>query len=180
MASLDLLLVLALKEESQGLFEAAGFQPFYCGVGAIKASHSLTSRIAAHKPKHVINLGTAGSRIHSPNSLVECRQFIQRVPHDFMPLKAKIINVEPITSLTQVLCGSADFIEKSEPVIPCDIFDMEAYALAYVCQQMQTKFTAIKYISDQSSADVILDWKKNVVAASGILLACYRDLITKM
>ncbi|MBC7741188.1 MAG: hypothetical protein H7061_03265 [Bdellovibrionaceae bacterium] len=177
MASLDVLLVMALKEESQGQFEAAGLNPFYCGMGAAQAAHYLTRWIFEHQPKQIINLGTAGSRLISTGSLVECTSFIQRVPHSFLPLPSTAIEVKPMTKLKAVRCGSADFVEPDVPITKCEIFDMESYAMAFVCQRMNVKFNAVKYISDQSNKNTMQDWKKNLKLSAAELLSCYREII---
>jgi adenosylhomocysteine nucleosidase len=179
MASLDILVVLALKEESQGLFEEAGIKPLYCGVGPIKAAHFLTRWIAEHRPKRIINFGTAGSRKFEQGTLVECAQFIQRVPPGFSPLSSKVLKVESITHNPPVICGSADFIESAEPVTNCDVFDMEAYAMAFVCQSMQVKFNSIKFISDHSNENTVRDWKNNLNKSAQALVACYQEINAK-
>ena len=91
MASLDVLLVMALKEESQGLFEATGITPLYTGVGLVKTTYKLQQWIAGHQPKHIINLGTVGSKKIAKGTLVECTSFIQRAPHAFLQINSKII-----------------------------------------------------------------------------------------
>ncbi len=178
MASLDVLLVMALKEESQGLFEADGIKPFYCGLGQVKATYHLTQWVKEYKPKHVINLGTVGSHRFSQGELVECTSFIQRVPHEHLQIKSKVIKAEPITKLPQVICGTGDFVEKASPITPCDVFDMEAFALAYVCQQQNVKFNSIKAVSDRSDENIIHDWQKSLHMNAQLLLQSYREMTT--
>ncbi len=179
MASLDVLLVMALKEESQGLFEAAGINPNYLGVGLVKTTFKLQQLLQQHKPRRVINLGTAGSRTIKPGSLVECTSFIQRVPHEFLPLSSKVIHVEAKTTLPPVLCGSGDFIETKEPITHCDVYDMEAYAIAFVCEQMKISFSSIKFVTDISDKNLIHDWKKSLHISASSLLKTYNEMTTK-
>ena len=75
--------------------------------------------------------------------------------------------------------GSADFIEKAEPLTPCDVFDMEAYAMAFVCEQMNIRFNSIKFVTDNSDENLIHDWKKSLHISAEALLACYREMTTK-
>ena len=180
MASLDVLLVMALEQESMGLFEAAGMTPFYCGVGLVKASYNLTHLMTQQKPKHIINLGTAGSRQHTQGQLVECTSFIQRHPKGFLHPSTKKFKVEALTALPQATCGSSDFIEFEEPSDPCEVFDMEAYALAFVCNQQNIKFNSIKFVTDSSDENIIHDWQKNLQVAAPLLLEIYHEITTKI
>ncbi len=193
----DLMILMALKQESKGLFESEGIKIYYTGVGKVKATYSAVKLIEIHKPKWVLNLGTAGSKRWPVGTLVECTEFVQRdgmfAPTQFAqgntlidptqliqratPLfPQKTYKSTAISNLPQVTCGTADFVEFGEPKLACDIFDMEAYALAYVCDQQKIKFNAIKYITDSSDKNVLSDWTKNLEAASKALLAQFKKL----
>ena len=185
----DYLIFMALKQESQGLFEAEGIKVYYTGVGKIKATYSAVKLIEIHKPKWVLNFGTAGSKHLPVGHLVECSQFVQRdtmfslfpsESSDALRFPQKIYKTSAISDLPQVTCGTADFIdyedskaksESRDSKPTCDIFDMEAYALAYVCDQQKVKFNSIKYITDSSDKTVLNDWTQNLQAASKALLA---------
>ncbi len=170
------LVVMALKVESQGLFEADGYSPLYCGVGAVKATYHLTKRIHDHKPQRVINLGTAGSHVYKKGDLVECISFIQRRPHDFMRTNTEILSSKAITELPPAVCGSADFVESTRPLTECDIFDMEAYALAYVCKKMNVGFHSFKYVTDSSNENLIQDWQTQLLQSAETLLGQLRKM----
>ncbi len=47
-----------------------------------------------------------------------------------------------------------------------DIMDMEAYAIATVCEKYKVPFYCVKYISDRSGADVVQEWKSHLQRAS--------------
>lgn len=170
----DLMILMALKQESQGLFEGEGIKVYYTGVGKVKATYAAVKLIELHKPKWVLNLGTAGSKRFSVGQLVECTQFVQRDTADLFP--QKIYKTTAITDLPEAICGTADFVEFAEPRVACDIFDMEAYALAYVCDQQKIKFNSIKYITDSSDKNVLADWSKNIEAAGKALLAQFKKI----
>lgn len=171
------LLMMALKQESQNVFETNNVQPHYCGVGLLKAAFNAHKLILEHKPNWVINLGTAGSHNFKQGSLVECTSFVQRYPNNLFPLKSKILKTAPISKLPQVICGSADFIETSQPLVQCDVMDMEAYALAYVCEQLGVKFNSIKYVSDNSDANLSSQWHSNLQDAALKLFNEYQKII---
>ncbi len=168
------LIVLALQQESQGHFEKAGFTPLYCGVGSIRATYNLTAyltKLIRHeKFLRVLNLGTAGSLKFKTGDIVECTSFIRREATNFLARPTQIFHTSNLTDLPQVICGSADFVEKQKPFTECDIFDMEAYALAYVCAQFKIPFHSIKFISDASNENTLIDWKKNLTQSAEQLL----------
>ncbi len=167
---------MALPQESQGLFEAEGLKIHYTGVGKIKSTFAAQKLIQLHKPDWVLNLGTAGSQKIKCHQIVECVRFVQRDPL-FAEFQQKTFESIPLTNLAKVTCGTADFIEKNEPLVECDIFDMEAYALAFVCDQMNVRFNSIKYITDSSNEKTLRDWKNNLHQASRSLLYEYQKLI---
>ena len=193
MASFDpttTLLVMALKEESQGLFEDSGIKPFYTGIGQVKATYSVTEAIEKTRPSSIINLGTAGSFHLNQGECVECLAFVQRpvllnrFDKKFVnsSVKSKKILVPThLTDLKKVVCGTADHIQNnadSENSNSYDIMDMEAYALAYVADQKKIPFYSIKYISDNSNNDLVLDWKKNLRNSAEKLLEIYKFIIS--
>ena len=164
------LVIMALREESQGLFEAAGYEIFYSGMGLVKSSHAITKLIEKHKPTTVLNLGTAGSHSIKAGSIVECSAFVQRAPHSFLPIPSTKITTSPQTTLPHVMCGSGDFVEITHPQTNCDIFDMEAYALAYCCKEMNVRFNSIKFVTDQSNENTLQDWRQQLKHSAIALL----------
>lgn len=175
------LLIMALPDESQMVFEGNGHKPFYCGVGQTKAAFFtqklITERKTENQVKHVINLGTAGSHSFKHGELVECTSFIQRYPNDFNPVKSKVLKTMARTQLPPVICGTGDFIETSKPLVQCDVMDMEAYAMAFVCQQLGVEFTSIKYVSDSSDQHMVKHWQSCLQDAAVQLFNEYKKLI---
>ena len=174
------ILIMALKEESQGLFEKNEIIPHYCGMGQVKAAFYTQKLIHELKPKHVINLGTAGSYSFKQGDLVECTSFVQRRANNFLPFKSKTLNTPALTDLASASCGTGDFIDKDACLVNCDVVDMEAYAMAYVCEQLQVGFTSIKYVSDNSNEAISKDWGANLNEASEKLLVAYKLLQNKL
>lgn len=181
MASFDpmtTLLVMALKEESQGLFEETGIRPFYTGVGQVKATFSVTEAIFKTRPTSILNFGTAGSFNLSQGDCVECSAFVQR--HEQIKSR-KILAASALTDLKKVVCGTADHVQtdaNAHSAEPYEIMDMEAYALAYVADQKKIPFYSIKYITDNSDHAVITDWKKNLNQSAKKLLEIYKQIIS--
>ena len=179
---------MALPQESRGLFEKENIPVNYCGIGKINAAFKATQLILEQKPKHVLNLGTAGSHKFSAHSLIECRAFVQRdmdvsplgfplgqTPVDDIPgiIETPLI----LKNLASGVCGTADVFEIGPPKLECDLVDMEAYAIAKVCKKLSVPFTAIKYITDGSDDQAHKDWSANLPPASQKLLEVYRQLV---
>ncbi len=182
----DTLIVMALPVESQKHFEQSGIKVHYSGIGKVNAAFKSTELILKLKPKHLINLGTAGSHKFKTKELVECVGFVERdmdlspagfprgqVPKD--PFSGKI-SVDPITDYVKGICGTGDHIEIGEPKLECDLMDMEAYAMAKVCCKLGVGFHAFKYITDGSDQNIRQDWKKHLKLASEALLRLYQEI----
>lgn len=142
----DILLIMALPNESKGLFEAQSIPVYYSGIGKVNAALTAMDLIHKVKPKLVLNLGTAGSSKFDTHSLVEVNTFVQRdmditplgfkmgeTPFDEIPLE---IVLEPyFTDLPSGICGTGDTFEVGPPKVSCDLVDMEGYAIAKVCKK---------------------------------------------
>src|SRR5580698_4489677 len=75
--------VIALRTESDGVFEAADVPVLYCGVGKVNAAISLTRTLCGYAQRglpmpRVLNFGSVGSRSYPTGTLVECCEFVQR------------------------------------------------------------------------------------------------------
>jgi adenosylhomocysteine nucleosidase len=193
MSSRPIIIVMALEIEGQGVFESAGVPVLYTGVGKVNAAHALTRRLlgapqAAEKPL-VLNLGTAGSSRFPVGALVECTQFVQRdmdasplgfergvTPFDALETVLKVPRTFP--HLPEGVCGSADAFETTALERRCDVFDMEAYALARVCALEGVEFACVKYITDGGDADAARSWRENLARAAREWLALYEHVRT--
>lgn len=165
------LLVMALKEESQGLFESQGIPVFYTGVGLISSTHQLTKRLLQDRPQRVLNLGSAGSRRFQKGSLVEVEKTLRR--DSVMAWLNKAITLDLITDLPRGVCASADFVDTSLNTEKWDLMDMEVFALASVCQSFGVPLTSIKYVTDSSDHQVAQDWEKNLKVCAENLLSFF-------
>jgi adenosylhomocysteine nucleosidase len=163
---MDKLFLAAIKEETVGMdyFE-------HVGVGKINATYNCLKLINIHKPKIVINYGTAGAINNNLKGIVECTKFYQR------DMDVRVLNFElgetPYDGIKEIItsnlgysCGSGDnFVNKSIDM-NVDIVDMEAYAIAKVCKLENIEFKCFKYISDNADKNADKDWKKNLKIAA--------------
>lgn len=163
-----MLILMALPQESQGLIEpwaqAREIPLIFSGMGLINATLTTTEAILKFQPEWILNLGTGGSRRFKTGDVVECVEFIRRdQPISFLNKKIK---TSQHTKLPVTNCGSADHVDVTEHIEQFGIVDMEAYAIATVCQNFKIKLTCVKTVSDDSAGDAKINWKKNLKICS--------------
>jgi adenosylhomocysteine nucleosidase len=186
------IVVIALRVESSGVFEAAGVPVLYCGVGKVNAAIALTKELSryAHQGEEmplVVNFGSAGSRCFAPGTLVGCQEFVQRdmdvsglgfalgiTPYDEAP---SALTFEPVfTHLPSAVCGSGDSFATADIEVDCAVIDMEAYALAKVCWHENARFACVKYVTDGADHAAADDGQHNVHVAAEEFLQLFRGL----
>ncbi|ENU21138.1 hypothetical protein F994_00606 [Acinetobacter bohemicus ANC 3994] len=182
----DLALIMALPNESKGLFEQAGIDVHYSGIGKVNAAFKAFEVIQKTGCKTLLNLGTAGSSHFDAHALVEVMTFVQR-DMDVSPLGFQV-GVTPMDhdypaeialdvhfgDLAQGICGTGDSFETGLPKVPCNLVDMEGYALAKVCKKLDVRLISVKYITDGANDTAHLDWEENLLLGAQKLLALYQ------
>jgi adenosylhomocysteine nucleosidase len=188
----SVVVVIALRVESSGVFEAAGVPVLYCGVGKVNAAIALTRELSryAHPEEMplVVNFGSAGSRCFASGTLVACQEFVQRdmdvsglgfalgvTPYDEAP--SALIFDPVFTHLPAAVCGSGDSFATADIEVDCEVIDMEAYALAKVCWRENARFACVKYVTDGADHTAAVDWQRNVHVAAEEFLQLFRGLI---
>ena len=169
------LFLAAIKEETVGLDYFN-----HTGVGKINATYNTLRLIHTHKPKIIINYGTAGAINTEIKGIVECTKFYQR-DMDVRGLDFKLgetpfdkIN-EIITSVNGYSCGTGDsFVNKKIDMV-VDVVDMEAYAIAKVCKLEKIEFRCFKYISDNADKNANIDWNENLALSVQTFSKFYKD-----
>jgi adenosylhomocysteine nucleosidase len=183
------LVVVALRAESAGVFEAAGIPVLYSGVGKVNAAVALTRELTRYALQGqamplVLNFGSAGSREYTTGTLVECHEFVQRdmdvsglgfalgvTPYDEAPSR---LHFEPVfTHLPSAVCGSGDSFATAVTGVDCAVVDMEAFALAKVCWSEKAPFACAKYVSDGADHAAAEDWQRNLHKAADEFLRLY-------
>jgi adenosylhomocysteine nucleosidase len=181
-------LIMALPNESKGLFEAQGIDVHYSGIGKVNAAFKAFEVIQNTGCKTLLNLGTAGSSHFDAHALVEVSQFVQR-DMDVSPLGFDVgltpmdqhfpgaIELEPFFDhLPKGICGTGDSFETGQPKVPCQLVDMEGYALAKVCKKLGVRLISVKYITDGANDTAHLDWEENLLLGAKKLLFLYQML----
>lgn len=168
------LLVMALPLESQGLFEAQGIEIQYTGVGKISSTMNLTKMIMKKRPKHILNLGSAGSRHFEIGTLLEVETTTRREP--VLPWMQKSLNLKTFSDLPRVSCASADYIEVGEAASQWQLMDMEIYSLAHVSQEFNIPLSSVKFVTDNSDQNLRRDWDTQLKSCAEKLLEFYLSL----
>ena len=161
------LIVFAMEEESRDAF--SDYSVMYTGIGKVNASYALSKKLQSERPSMIINMGTAGSRKHATGSIINCTRFIQRDMDVSVlgfekwqtPFSKDPVVIEyghAVNDLTQGLCGTGDSFDATEIAAQFDVVDMEAYALALICQREKMPFLCLKYISDGADDKAVGDW----------------------
>ena len=164
-------LAFAMKEEAADVF--ADYPVLYTGIGKVNAAYALTQRIHQARPSLVINMGTAGSRKHRGGAIVNPTRFVQRdmdvtalgfakfqTPFSSDPVE--IDHGRRVESFPGGVCGSGDNFDASAGAEGFDVVDMEAYALALICQRENIPFLCLKYVSDGADDSAHLDWHESL------------------
>jgi adenosylhomocysteine nucleosidase len=187
------LVVVALRAEAAGVFDAAGIPVLYCGVGKVNAAMALARELARYRLQAqamplVLNFGSAGSRRRAAGTLVACHEFVQRdmdvsglgfplgvTPYDDAPSRLRF---DPVFArLPSAVCGSGDSFATVVGEMDCDVVDMEAYALAKACWYEKAPFACAKYVSDGADHTAADDWQRNVHKAAEEFLRLYLDVV---
>jgi len=195
MESSNIIVVMALPSESQGLFEEHNVPVLFTGVGKVNATYQLTKTILQHKAEGkkidlVLNLGTAGSRTFPTASVVYCQKFAQRdmdvsllgfkhgeTPYeDSHPIVLEHKDRKQEEGVLYGTCGTGDSFSAEAPKIECDVIDMEGYALAKVCLWENVPFLAVKYITDGADDNAAKDWIAALKDGSKKLFEVYKVL----
>jgi adenosylhomocysteine nucleosidase len=156
------LFLAAIKDETIGL------EYFnHTGIGKINATYNTLRLINIHKPKIVINYGTAGAINTKLKGIIECTKFYQR-DMDVRSLGLKL-GETPFDNVKEIIisengysCGTGDSFVDKKIDMRVDVVDMEAYAIAKVCKLENIEFRCFKYITDNADKDSNIDWNENL------------------
>lgn len=167
-----ILVTFAVKEEIFEIKLPYSHRILRTGIGKTKSAFKLTQSILEDRPDLVLNIGTAGSLSHDVGNVFIVREFVDR---DYEATKLPgikytidglfLISDLPIL-LTQVkqydrlgVCSTGDTFVTESSSHHIDVVDMEAYAQAYVCQQLKVPFLSVKYVTDKIGENSITHWE---------------------
>ena len=141
---------------------------FVTGLGKVNAAMHATRLILEHSPSLVVNFGTAGVVDNACfQGLVECTGFLQRdmdcSPLGFDKYLTPFEDNGHLIGSPECVCGTGDsFLTDSTGLKEAGIHvvDMEAYAIAKVCENFNIPFRCFKYLSDKADENAGEDWNE--------------------
>ena len=162
----------------------------YTGLGKVRATAAAYQQLTQSSFDLAINLGTCGSHRFEVGTLVEAMSFVERdvdlsavgIPVGFFPgAEGKIVSQKKyLKNLPSAICGTGDRIDLVPPRVDCDIYDMEAFALAFVCKKLSVPLVVIKFISDSSVENVGTQWKENLIRGQESLLTQWHEIMNHL
>ena len=160
------LLIVALEDELPRRF-AMGWQIVYSGVGKVNAAVTLCDALASYRPNRVVNYGSAGALRGDLSGLWRVTRFQQRdmdVRALGFALGQTPFEDDVVIDLDGdgLSCGTGDNFVSKPPEMISDLVDMEAYALAKICQQKAVEFYCFKFVSDNANGDAANDWTQQL------------------
>jgi len=183
-----ILVVIALEEELPGALPP-GYKKLITGVGKVNATLALTMELCYNNNtisySKIINYGSAGGSAALKGQLVGVSAVIERdmdctsldLPLYVSPGDEEQMIICQTKHDSLFVCGTGDSF--SVPHINYQVVEMEAYALAKVCQQFSLPFDCYKYISDSDAdgEDQGTEWAANVHKGAELFIANVLDKI---
>lgn len=138
------------------------------GMGKVLSAFNLTKALCDDKYDLVLNVGTAGTLNHKVGDIFVCHRFVDRdmekielpdVCSDIsFPVETGIDFIDKYNNVG--VCNTGDSFVTEAAHFNGDVVDMEAFAQAMVCKEMNVDFVSVKYITDiigQNSGEIWLD-----------------------
>ena len=166
-----ILVLTAVDAELDPARAPVGFDVVFTGVGKINTTIATLLALQRHKPRLVVNYGTAG-KINSPlHGLYEIAHVIQRdmmamplAPRGRTPFSPQLDRLS--SGHDGVICGTGDsFVTATDPWLVennVDLVDMELFAIAQVCSHQNVSWRAFKFITDDANDFAAEHWTANV------------------
>jgi adenosylhomocysteine nucleosidase len=161
-------ILVALRDEFPDS-DVGGRRVIYSGVGKVHAAIAAAT-VLAEGATRIINFGSAGAVTPGLSGLITVGAAVER-DMDLRPLGLALgesVGDEMCARLPIVLrwasgpiVGTGDSFAAEAPELPCDLVDMEAYAIAKACAQAGAEFSCLKYVSDAADVDAPDAWARN-------------------
>ncbi len=174
----NVLIVYAVEEERvQVNMPNCNFHYCKTGVGKVAASIAVSRAIDIHHPDVVLNIGTAGSVEYEIGSVHICCKFVDRdmekLQNFGVPFYVEFTDEVERSELFDgwnfdSVCNSGDtFLTSADGT--GDVFEMESFAVARICEAHQIPFVAIKCVTDIIGQNSIQHWEEKLAEAQAIL-----------
>lgn len=171
-----------------------------CGMGLLASYRATFKAIVKHNPAFVLNVGSAASISHDLN-IGDVVAIDSVYAHPIMDVSSKlsqlgvslkseydVLEVKEVphiySNYKKASISSGDFFVTKDNVdvlgisSSASLVDMEAYAIASACRDLDVDFYCVKYISDHVlNGNSESDWKENLQKTSEVLGRAVLDVI---
>jgi len=161
------LIFIALPDEAPALKHHKNV--IFTGIGKVNAASVVAEAVQRYCPTRVFNFGTAGG-ITVGTGLHRVGRFVQRDMQCFKlgsaPGETPFESTGVVLELSDgLICSTGDnFITDPNLEIPADLVDMEAYAIAKICNRKRLEFHCYKFVSDHADEHAYRDWEEMISA----------------
>ena len=178
----DLLLV-AAPQEAKYLPDDVDVE--LIGIGLVPAAVATTRAILKHRPSRVVNLGSVGALDPSISGICYPSAVINRdINSD--ELRAAGLHIDDRIALRDdgPVLGSGDsFVaggtNRDALLQRCQIVDMEGYAIAYACRELDVELLMVKHVSDAAD-EAAVGWKELVDRSARALADEYAGIASQL
>jgi len=171
----DILLCVALKEELDPYKLPPNIQVLYTKVGKINATLAVMNAVFLHRPKVIINFGSAGAVRANIEGLCLIKDVMQR---DMITSPLAKRGETPFDSTPPVLtsdigkfrCATGDSFVTSPDLwfteSDIDLVDMELFAIAKIGFEFGIPWRSAKYVTDKADENAGSSWEESLISAS--------------
>lgn len=151
------------------------------GIGKVNAALTACNTISSFKPDWVLNFGTAGSIDYPVGAVRVCSRFIDRdLKKVAIPgIVSELYFADPFPLFSNIdstgVCNTGDSFLTEAYGHEGDVFDMEAFAIARVCQSMFLPFLSVKCVSDKIGENSIQHWEDKLAESNHALQRFFNE-----
>lgn len=138
------------------------------GMGKVLSAFNLTKALCENRYDLVLNVGTAGTLNHKVGDIFVCHRFVDRDMEKIeLPGVCKDISfpekvgIDVVDNYEQIgIVNTGDSFVTEVGHFNGDVIDMEAFAQAQICKELNVNFVSVKYVTDiigQNSGEIWLD-----------------------
>lgn len=183
---MKILLAHAIKEEKVEIsIPNAEVAYVETGVAKARAALRLMHAVCEFHPDMVINFGTSGTVNHDVGDIIICNRFVDRdlrnvhfgdviseIKFEDIDL-SKLLGKE-INAISSGTVNTGDSFVTEVADFEGDCIDMEAFAEADVCREMNIPFISVKYITDVVGKNSVEAWQDKLTDARKALTEFFR------
>lgn len=171
----EFLLCVALKEELDSAKLPQNIQVIYTKVGKINATIAVMNEILLHRPKMIINFGSAGVVRGNINGLCLIKDVMQR---DMITSPLAKRGETPFDTTPSILtsdigkfrCATGDNFVTSPDLWfgqnNIDLVDMELFAIAKIAFEYGIPWRSAKFVTDKADKNAGASWEEALRSAS--------------